>query len=274
MDKSKFVIVRGGGDLATGIVHTLWSCGFKVLVLETAAPRAIRRTVSVCEVIFSKETKIEGMTARLISGFCDVDSTLDSGVVPVLIDPGAKSVSYFKPYIFIDAATAKRNLGTTIDMAPVTIALGPGFEAGVDVTYVIETQRGHNLGRIITNGSAVENSGIPGNIGGYTTQRVVRAPIEGEFVALKKIGDIVKEADVIAQIISKDGEKREVITEISGIIRGILNTGYYVTKGFKSADIDPRIEELDNCFTISDKARCIAGSALKLCIISFNSYNC
>lgn len=273
MDKNKLIIVRGGGDLATGIVHRLWSCGFRVLVLETPAPRAIRRQVSVCEAVFSKETVVEGMKAKLVSEYDKVQDVIDKGEIPVLIDPDGESIRHFCPYILIDAAVAKKNLGTTKAMAPVTIALGPGFEAGVDVDYVIETQRGHNLGRILTVGSAVANSGIPGNMGGYTTQRVVRAPIEGEFISLKKIGDIVKENEKIAEVVSRDGVRADVLTQIPGIIRGMLSNGYYVTKGFKSADIDPRIEEHKNCFTISDKARCISGSVLELCIKKFSLLN-
>lgn len=271
MDKNKLIIVRGGGDLATGIIHRLWSCGFKVLVLETPAPRAIRRQVSVCEVVFSNETEIEGMKAELVSGLDKIQKALDKGNVPVLIDPDGDSIKHFKPDILIDATAAKRNLGTTKSMAPITIALGPGFEAGIDVDYVIETQRGHNLGRILEFGSAQKNSGIPGNIDGYTTERVVRAPVEGEFIALKKIGDVVGKNEKIAEIVAGDGTIADVVTEISGVLRGLLNSGYYVTKGFKSADVDPRVDELENCFTISDKARCIAGSVLELCVRAFNT---
>ena len=280
----KLIVVRGGGDLATGTIHRLWSAGFQVVVLETEAPAAIRRQVSVCEAVYAGETVIEGMTARLARDPQDAEDILAKGEIPVLIDPSAKSLAYFQPEILVDAIIAKKNLGTSKDMAPVTIALGPGFEAGVDVDYVIETKRGHDLGRVIRSGYAVKNSGVPGNIGGYTSERVMKSPAAGEFVALREIGDIVAADEVIGQVIladeaasracvpqaennSYDKECRvPVITTIPGILRGILKSGYQVTEGFKLADVDPRISELKNCFTISDKARCIAGSVLELCV--------
>lgn len=271
MREDRFIIVRGGGDLATGTIHRLWSAGYDVLVLETDAPAAIRRQVSVCEAVYSKETVIEGMKARLISDYEEAESVLANREVPVLIDPLGESITYFKPYIVVDGIMAKKNLGTNKSMAPVTIAMGPGFEAGVDVDFVIETKRGHDLGRIIREGFAVKNSGIPGNIGGFTSERVMKSPSEGTFISLKKIGDIVKAGDLIAEVESADGTKYPVCTEIPGILRGILENNYKVTKGFKLADVDPRIEELKNCFTISDKARCIAGSVLELCAYAFNS---
>lgn len=296
----RLIVVRGGGDLATGTIHRLWSAGFQVVVLETEAPAAIRRQVSVCEAVYAGETVIEGMTARLARDPQDAEDILAQGEIPVLIDPSAKSLAYFQPEILVDAIIAKKNLGTSKDMAPVTIALGPGFEAGVDVDYVIETKRGHDLGRVIRSGYAVKNSGVPGNIGGYTSERVMKSPAAGEFVALREIGDIVAADDVIGEVIlseetaceavSEGASKKAceaasracslqlendtynkpsrvpVITTIPGILRGILKSGYQVTEGFKLADVDPRISELKNCFTISDKARCIAGSVLELCV--------
>lgn len=266
MMDDKLVIVRGGGDLATGSIHRLWAAGFKVLVLEMDAPAAIRRQVSVCEAVYSNETIVEGMCAKLVKSKDEVISVFDAGKVPVLIDPDGDCIEYFKPKVLVDAIMAKKNLGTSKNMAPVTIALGPGFEAGVDVDYVVETKRGHDLGRIIRSGYAVPNSGIPGNIGGYTSERVMKSPAEGTFVALRKIGDIVEADEVIAKVLSENGNEIEVKTQIAGILRGILEDGYKVTEGFKLADVDPRIEELKNCFTISDKARCIAGSVIELCV--------
>jgi len=260
------ILVRGGGDLATGTIHRLWSAGFPVVVLETDAPAAIRRQVSVCEAVYCGQTEIEGMTAKLIDEPEEAFEVWKEGSVPVIIDPEGKSISFYKPQVLIDAIIAKKNLGTTKAMAPVTIALGPGFEAGVDVDYVVETKRGHDLGRIIRSGFAVKNSGIPGNIGGFAKERVMKAPIEGEFIALKEIGAVVEANEVIAEVIDASGRKEPIYTEIPGILRGILKSGYHVTPGFKVADVDPRIEELKNCFTISDKARCIAGSVLELCV--------
>ena len=166
----------------------------------------------------------------------------------------------------MDAILAKKNLGTTRDMASLTIALGPGFTAGQDVDVVVETKRGHKLGRIIREGSAIPNTGVPGIIGGYGAERVIHAQAAGTFENLHAIGDIVEAGEAIAQIRTPDGQLLPVTTQITGILRGLLRSGYPVTPGFKVADVDPRKSELENCFLISDKARCIAGSVLELVI--------
>ena len=164
----------------------------------------------------------------------------------------------------MDAILAKRNLGTCRNMAPLTIALGPGFVAGQDVDAVVETKRGHRLGRIIREGSAIPNTGIPGVIGGYGAERVIHAQANGVFMNVRKIGDLVEKGEAIATIRTPEGKDIPVTAQISGILRGLLRSGYTVTPGFKIADIDPRREELSNCFLISDKSRCIAGSVLEL----------
>lgn len=266
MNREKLIIVRGGGDLATGTIHRLWSAGLPVLVLETDHPAAIRRQVSVCEAVYENTTTIEGMTAVKISSISEAWPMIESGQVPVLIDPQGEAIKELKPSVVVDAIIAKVNLGTTKDMAPLTIALGPGFEAGKDADFVVETKRGHNLGRIIRSGSAFPNSGIPGNIGGYTKERVIHAEAPGIFVGKSKIGDIVEAGETIAWIHRNGQEPLPVKATITGILRGLLRDHYPVTKGFKIADIDPRKEELANCFTISDKARCIAGSVLELVV--------
>jgi xanthine dehydrogenase accessory factor len=258
-----FIIVRGGGDLATGTIHRLWSAGYNVLVLETKYPAAIRRQVSICEAVYEGKSVIEGMEGVLIEKPTDAYEIINKGQVPIIVDTDGTSIGILKPDIVVDAIIAKVNLGTTKDMADLTIALGPGFCAGKDVDYVIETKRGHNLGRIISKGTAAPNSGIPGNIGGYTKERVIHAQSQGIIRNIRKIGDIVEKGEPIAYIETAD-EKINVNATITGIIRGLIRDGYPVTVGFKIADIDPRQEELANCFTISDKARCIAGSVLEL----------
>lgn len=265
MKTNNLMIVRGGGDLATGTIHRLWSAGFPVLVLEAEHPVAIRRQVSVCEAIYDGSVTVEGMTAVRIKTPQEAQAVIDSGDVPVMADPKGESISLLKPRIVVDAILAKKNLGTEINMAELTIALGPGFTAGVDVHCVVETKRGHDLGRIIRHGTAVPNTGIPGNIGGYTSERVLHAEKAGFFRNLSKIGDIVTAGQEIAFIQCENGEKLPVCATITGILRGLLRDGYPVTEHFKIADIDPRQEELKNCFTISDKSRCIAGSVLELC---------
>lgn len=264
--EKKLVIVRGGGDLATGTIHRLWSAKMSVLVLEAEYPAAIRRQVSISEAIYDGQTIVEGMKGVRISNCEAAEKVIAEGNVPVLADPEGDAIGKLQPAVVVDAILAKKNLGTHKDMAPLTVALGPGFEAGKDVDIVIETMRGHNLGRMIRSGCAIPNTGIPGNIGGYTEKRVIHAAEAGIFHNLRKIGDVVTEGEEIAWIEMPDGRVCPVSATISGIIRGLLREGYPITKGFKIADIDPRREELANCFTISDKARCIAGSVLEAVI--------
>ena len=256
------VIVRGGGDIATGTINRLYQCGFKVLVLEVAAPSAIRRNVAFSEAVYQGEQKVEDVTCFLAENIEDAVTMLNEGKLVMLVDPEGASIRKLQPMAVVDAILAKKNLGTNKGMAEITVALGPGFEAGKDVDAVIETKRGHSLGRVIYQGQAIKNTGIPGMIGGYTKERVIHSPAEGKLRNVKKITDIVKQGDIIARI--ETGEKSiPVEATIDGLLRGLIRDGYPVTKGFKIADIDPRIDEYDNCFTISDKARCIAGGVLE-----------
>lgn len=264
MKKDALIIVRGGGDLATGTIHRLWSAGLRVLVLETTQPAAIRRQVALCEAVYEGETTVEGLRAVRIETLEQAQSVWAQGAVPVLVDPEGACIARSKPEVVVDAILAKRNLGTHRDMAPLTIALGPGFVAGQDVDVVVETKRGHRLGRIIREESAIPNTGIPGVIGGYGAERVIHAQAAGVFMNVRKIGDLVEKCETIATIRTQEGTDIPVTAQISGILRGLLRSGYPVTPGFKIADIDPRREELSNCFLISDKSRCIAGSVLEL----------
>ena len=264
MKRDSLIIVRGGGDLATGTIHRLWSAGLRVLVLEAEHPAAIRRQVSLCEAVYEGETTVEGLRAVRVVSLAEAEAVWAENAVPVLVDPKGACLPKAEPAVLIDAIIAKKNLGTTRTMAPLTIALGPGFVAGRDVDVVVETKRGHRLGRIIREGSAIPDTGIPGIVGGYGKERVIHAGTAGIFMDLRKIGDIVEAGETIAQIRTADGGMISVTTQITGILRGLLRSSYPVTPGFKVADIDPRKEELSNCFLISDKARCIAGSVLEL----------
>ena len=264
MKRDDLIVVRGGGDLATGVVHRLWSAGLRVLVLETAHPAAIRRQVSLCEAVYEGETAVEGMWGIRVETLADADVVWAQNAVPILIDPTGACLPQARPAVLVDAIIAKKNLGTTREMAPLTIALGPGFAAGQDVDVVVETKRGHRLGRIIREGAAIPNTGVPGVIGGYGAERVIHAEKAGVFRNVCAIGDIVSAGETIAEIETPDGIRTPVTTRIAGILRGLLRDGYPVTPGFKVADVDPRREELENCFLISDKARCIAGSVLEL----------
>ena len=275
MKKKDLIVVRGAGDLATGTIHRLKKAGFRLLVLEAEHPAAIRRQVALSEAVYAGSARVEDVEAVRM----DVDlaekknrkELLEQEMeriwkkdgVPVLVDPAGLSIAALRPAVVVDAILAKKNLGTTKEMAPLVIALGPGFTAGVDVDVVIETKRGHNLGRVIRSGSAVPNTGIPGIIGGYGKERVMHAQAEGILRNAASIGDIVEARAVIAEIETENGTV-PVEASLSGLLRGLIRDGYPVTKGFKIADIDPRKEELQNCFTISDKARCIAGSVLEV----------
>ena len=275
MKKKDLIVVRGAGDLATGTIHRLKKAGFRLLVLEAEHPAAIRRQVALSEAVYAGSARVEDVEAVRM----DVDlaekknrkELLEQEMeriwkkdgVPVLVDPAGLSIAALRPAVVVDAILAKKNLGTTKEMAPLVIALGPGFTAGEDVDVVIETKRGHNLGRVIRSGSAVPNTGIPGIIGGYGKERVMHAQAEGILRNVASIGDIVEARAVIAEIETENGTV-PVEASLSGLLRGLIRDGYPVTKGFKTADIDPRKEELQNCFTISDKARCIAGSVLEV----------
>ena len=275
MKKKDLIVVRGAGDLATGTIHRLKKAGFRLLVLEAEHPAAIRRQVALSEAVYAGSASVEDVEAVRM----DVDlaekknrkELLEQEMeriwkkdgVPVLVDPAGLSIAALRPAVVVDAILAKKNLGTTKEMAPLVIALGPGFTAGEDVDVVIETKRGHNLGRVIRSGSAVPNTGIPGIIGGYGKERVMHAQAEGILRNAASIGDIVEARAVIAEIETENGTV-PVEASFSGLLRGLIRDGYPVTKGFKIADIDPRKEELQNCFTISDKARCIAGSVLEV----------
>ena len=276
MKKKDLIVVRGAGDLATGTIHRLKKAGFRLLVLEAEHPAAIRRQVALSEAVYAGSARVEDVEAVRM----DVDlaekknrkELLEQEMeriwkkdgVPVLVDPAGLSIAALRPAVVVDAILAKKNLGTTKEMAPLGIALGPGVTAGEDVDVVIETKRGHNMGRVIREGSAYPNTGIPGIIGGYGAERVIHAPAEGVFFKKFDIGDWVEAKACIGEVQTDTGEVIEVKTEITGVIRGILPDGFPVTKGFKSADVDPRKESQKHCALISDKARCLAGSVLEL----------
>lgn len=256
------VIVRGGGDIATGTIYKLYNCGFQVLVLETGNPSAIRRNVAFSEAVYNGTQTVEDLTCYLAETMEMAVSMLEEGKLVMLIDPKGDSITKLKPMAVVDGILAKKNLGTNREMAPITVALGPGFTAGEDVDAVIETMRGHSLGRVIYEGQAIKNTGIPGMVGGFTKERVIHSPAAGIMRNVSKITDTVKKGEVIA-FIETETEKVSVEATIDGLLRGLIRDGYPVTKGFKIADIDPRLNEFENCFTISDKARCIAGGVVE-----------
>ncbi len=252
------VIVRGGGDIASGTIQKLHRSGFKVLILEIEAPTTIRRKAAFSEAVYDGEITVEGIKAVLARNCDEIQEAWDRGDVALAVDPKGDFINKIKPSIVVDAILAKKNLGTTREMAPITIALGPGFKAGLDVDIVIETMRGHNLGRLIFDGYAERNTGSPGVIGGYSIERVIYSPFGGIIKNLKDIGDVVEINDILAVI-----DEQEVKTVIPGVIRGIIRDNFNVNVGLKIADVDPRYEQINNCTTISDKARTIGGGVLE-----------
>lgn len=256
-DNEQLVIVRGGGDIASGTIYRLHKSGFRVTVLETDKPTMVRRTVSFGQAVYDGEITIDGVRAILTDSISEISTILDRAEVPVIVDPEGLCIPKLKPVVVVDAILAKRNLGTDMDMAPIVIGLGPGFEGGNDVHAVIETNRGHDLGKVIHKGSAVPDTGIPGSVQGFSEERVIRAEGDGRVKPLVEIGETVKQGDPVARI----GDK-VVNAAISGVVRGLVNSGLEVTDGLKIGDIDPR-NVRENCFSISDKALSIAGGVLE-----------
>lgn len=250
------IVIKGAGDLATGAAVRLYQAGLRLLMTEIPEPTVVRRTVAFAEAIYLGETRVEGILARRCADLAEAEAVLAADMIPVLIDPEAQVVPRLRPTVLIDGIMAKRNLGTRITDAPVTIALGPGFVAGRDVHAVIETQRGHYLGRIIFAGAALPDTGVPGDIGGYTRERVLRAPVTGRLARPLAIGARVDAGQTVAWV-----DEAPVVAAISGTLRGILREGVAVTAGTKLGDVDPRAEPA-HCFSVSDKSLAVGGATL------------
>ena len=251
------VLIRGAGDLASGIALRLFRSGFSVAMTDLPHPTAIRRTVAFSEAIVIGETKVEDVVARRAETVQEALEMLKNGIIPVLADPDCHCRTELKPDVVVDAILAKRNLGTLITDAPVVIGVGPGFTAGKDCHAVVETMRGHTLGRVIYEGSALPNTNIPGLIGGFAGERVLRAPADGIFRAAANIGDMVSEGDTVGYVAGQPMK-----CTISGVLRGLISDGTTVHKGMKSGDVDPR-GEVSYCKTASDKALAIGGGVLE-----------
>ncbi len=254
------VLVRGAGDLATGTIVRLSRAGFLVAALEIERPTAIRRTVALAEAVYEGETEVEGVKARLVASARELLSAVAPGVVPILVDRDCSSLPALELIALVDAIVAKRSLGTFIGMAPIVVALGPGFVAGVDAHAVIETNRGHDLGRVLWRGEAEPDSAVPGSLGGFAAERVLRAAGTGRLRALREIGEIVAAGDAVFEI---EGAVACVATSrIGGVVRGILREGFPAWAGLKAADVDPRARR-ESCFSVSDKARAVGGGVLE-----------
>ena len=252
------VIIRGGGDLATGVAVRLFRAGFPVMILEVDHPTVIRLPVSFARAVYEGKAIVEGVEAVLIPSWEKAEDTIKQGKIPVLVDPEGYCIEKLSPAVLVDAILAKRNLGTRINQASLVIGLGPGFTAGEDVDVVVETMRGHSLGRVYYQGQAAPDTGVPGEVGGESKRRLLRAPAEGKIIPLHKIGDLVKEGEVIAEV-----EGVLLKAEISGVLRGLIYPQSWVARGMKVGDIDPRGIK-DYCFNVSDKARSLGGAVLEV----------
>jgi len=259
------VLVKGAGEMATGVAHRLARSGFRLCLTEIPEPLAVRREVSFCEAVFEGQKEVEGILAKRVFGVKEISGAWQEGTVPVVVDPECAIRKVLNPDVLVDAILAKRNTGTHITDAPLVIGLGPGFRTGEDVHMVIETNRGHRLGKVIEAGEAERNTGVPGEISGYTWERVLRAPASGRFQARKQIGDWVETGEVVAEV-----EGIPLDAKIAGVLRGMLREGLRVQEQMKVGDVDPRgIREY--CFTISEKARAIGGGVLEAILMRYNN---
>lgn len=258
------VLIRGAGDIASGIALRLHRAGFSVAMTETERPTTIRRTVAFSDAVTRGEQTVEGVTACRAGSAAEALSLMERGRIPVLVDPECVCREIIKPDVLVDAILAKRNLGTRITDAPTVIGVGPGFTAGVDCHAAVETMRGHTLGRAIYSGSPLPNTNIPGLIGGFAGERVLRAPADGVFEGVRRIGDRVEAGETVGFVAGKPMK-----ATISGVLRGLLSDGVEVREGMKSGDVDPR-GEAGFCALVSDKALSVAGGVLEA-VLHFSS---
>jgi xanthine dehydrogenase accessory factor len=259
------IAFKGAGEIASAIAWRLYQANLRqIVMLEVARPLAVRREVSFCEAVEHDHQTVEGIEAIRADSAVDIRKAWSAGQIPICVDPQWDLIEVMQAQVVVDAIIAKRNLGTHLGEAPLVIGLGPGFEAGRDVHTLIETNRGHNLGRIILSGSAEPNTGVPGTIGGQSAKRVLRAPCHGRFHALLQIRDRVETGDTIGEV---DGQP--VVAAIDGVVRGLIATDIQVTRGLKLGDVDPR-GDASYCGTISDKGRAIGGSVLEAILRVYN----
>ncbi len=259
------IAVKGAGEMATGVACRLYGANFRnIYMMDIPHPVAVRRRVSFCEAILDGTAQVEGIRADYAASADQIQGLWADKVIPILADPQWKAMAAVPPHVVIDAVIAKKNLGTALSDAPLVIGLGPGFTAGKDVHVAVETNRGHNLGRILLEGCPEPNTGVPGNIGGFTSERVLRAPCDGRFTSPLDIGTMVRKGDVVGRV-----DDSPVYTQIDGVVRGLIRPGTRVTTGLKIGDVDPRGIPA-YCSTVSEKARAIGGSVLEAVLRTYN----
>ena len=251
------VLIKGAGDLATGIGCRLHRCGFDLIMTDIAVPTTVRRTVAFSRAVYEGQAKVEDVTGVLCRSLEEIREAIKEDQVAVVVDEECRIREAWKPDVVVDAIIAKKNLGTRITDAEVVVGVGPGFTAGLDCHVVVETKRGHDLGRCIWEGNAFPNTGVPGMIGGYDKERIIRATADGVFKGQVRIGDLVEKGDLVGY----SGEV-PIYAQVGGVVRGLLQDGVTVTMGMKSGDVDPR-GNIESCYTISDKATSIGGGVLE-----------
>jgi xanthine dehydrogenase accessory factor len=261
------VLIRGGGEMASGIAYRLYRCHMKVFITEVARPTTVRRMVAFAEAVYRGSHTVEGVKAVRVSSPEEAYKVWEMGSIPLFVDPDAKVREAIQPKVVVDAIMAKKGTGTSRSFAPLVIGVGPGFSAGESVHAVVETNRGHNLGRLLWKGQAEDDTGVPAPVSGYADERVLRVPQRGLFKALHEIGDLVNAGDVVGQV-----NGYPIRAQIKGVLRGLLKDGIAVEEGIKAGDIDPR-GETEYCYLISDKARAIAGGVLEAILYSLQDLN-
>ena len=267
IDGQVLVLIKGAGDLATGVIHRLHRAGMRVVATELPQPLAIRRAVAFASAVYEETWEVEGVVARRVADKGTMDCALAAGEVPVWVDPQAQILQWLRPDAVVDAIMAKRNTSTAIADAPAVVALGPGFVAGQDCHAVVDTNRGHDLGRVILRGRAQADTGVPGRVGNESAQRVLRAPAGGLFVGQSAIGDLVHAGETVADVAGQP-----VVARLDGVLRGLLHNGLTVHAGWKVGDVDPRAV-VEHCFTISDKARAVGGGVLEAILYQLSRLN-
>jgi xanthine dehydrogenase accessory factor len=265
MNQDLTVLIKGAGEMASGVACRLFHSGFRLLMTEAPQPLAVRRSVSFCEAVHEGTKSVEGITAVLVEDLALAPAVWEQGRIPLLVDPEMSCLGKLQPDVLLEATLAKRYTGLNIEDAPLVIALGPGFEAGRDAHFVVESNRGHNLGRLYESGRAEANTGIPGEIGGMTWERVLRSPDEGVFETELVLGDIVSAGQEVARV-----NDEVVLAQIDGILRGLIRPRAMVSQGLKVGDIDPR-GEVSHLHTISDKARSLGGAVLEAILRVYNT---
>lgn len=254
---SKTIVVRGAGEMASGVIYQLHKLGYVVIALEMPQPVCVRRLVCFANAIYEKQFEVEGVKSSFANDVSEALRITENKKIPVLVDPDGDSIEIFNPFAVIDARMLKKDINTQISSTPLLIGLGPGFTVGVNCHAIVETNRGKNLGKVILKGKAQEYTGIPVELKNYTYERVLRSPSEGNFITSYKIGDLINVNDVVGSVNDK-----EIVAKIDGVIRGLIHSNVVVKIDQKIGDIDPRGNK-DFCFKISDKANAIGCGVLE-----------